>query len=268
MSSSTPKSNLKNSGRSARYIEQRAVRYREPKFHISNGVRYKTLISFQKVSKVYPRNIEALKDVSFEIKKGEFVCLAGRSGAGKTTLLKLLLGEEKPTQGRIFFNGIEVQKIKPRDLPHFRRKIGAIFQDYKLLSTKTVYDNVAYVLEVMGFTDQEISQEVPQVLDIVGLTDCTNHFPEELSGGERQRVTIARALITRPEVICADEPTGNLDPYHTQDIIQLLLKIQELGATVILATHDKEIINSLKKRVVTLDKGKLIRDEERGRFIC
>lgn len=228
----------------------------------------KTLISFQNVSKIYPRNIEALVDVSFEIKKGEFVCLAGRSGAGKSTLLRLLLGEEKPTEGKIFFNGIEVQKIKPRDLPYYRRKIGAIFQDYKLLSSKTVYDNVAYVLEVMGYDDEEIKKDVPQVLDIVGLANCVYHFPEELSGGERQRVAVARALITRPKLICADEPTGNLDPYHSRDIIQLFLKIQELGATIILATHNKETINGLKKRVITLDKGKLIRDEEEGRFIC
>lgn len=226
------------------------------------------MISFQNVTKTYPRGIEALKDVSFEIKEGEFVCLAGRSGAGKSTLLKLLLGEEKPSQGRIFFNGIEVQRIESRDLPYFRRKIGAIFQDYKLLSSKTVYDNIAYVLEVIGFADEEINQDVPQVLDIVGLADCAQHFPKELSGGERQRVAVARALITRPKLICADEPTGNLDPYHTRDIIQLLLKIQELGSTVILATHDKEIINNLKKRVVTLDKGKIIRDEQQGRFIC
>jgi len=235
-----------------------------PKLNLKN----KTLISFQNVTKTYPRNIEALKDVSFEIKEGEFICLAGRSGAGKSTLLKLLLGEEKPSQGRIFFNGIEVQKIEPRDLPYFRRKIGAIFQDYKLLSSKTVYDNIAYVLEVIGFADEEINQDIPQVLDIVGLTDCAQHFPKELSGGERQRVAVARALVTRPKLICADEPTGNLDPYHTQDIVQLLLKIQELGSTVILATHDKEIINNLKKRVITLDKGKVIRDEQRGRFIC
>jgi len=228
----------------------------------------KTLISFQNVSKTYSRNVEALKDVSLDIKEGEFVCLAGRSGAGKSTLLRLLLAEEKPTQGRILFNGIEVQKIGLSDLPYFRRKIGAVFQDYKLLSSKTVYDNVAYVLEVMGYTDKEISQDVPQVLDIVGLADYAQRFPQELSGGERQRVAVARALINRPKLICADEPTGNLDPYHTRDIVQLLLKIQELGSTVLLATHDKEIINGLKRRVVTLDKGKIIRDEQKGRFVC
>lgn len=227
-----------------------------------------TIVSFRNVTKIYPRNVEALSNVSFKIKKGEFVCLAGRSGAGKTTLLKLLIREEQPTFGRIFFDGIEVQKLKPKDLPLLRRRIGVIFQDYKLLLSKTVYENIAYVLEVIGFSKEEINQEVPQVLEIVGLSDCADHFPKELSGGERQRVAIARALITRPELICADEPTGNLDPYHTRDIIQLLLKIQELGATVILSTHDKEIINSLQKRVITLEKGKIIRDEQPGRFIC
>lgn len=228
----------------------------------------KTLISFQNVTKIYPRNVEALSDISFEIKEGEFVCLAGRSGAGKSTLLKLLMAEEKPTQGKIFFNGIEVTEIRPKDLPLFRRKIGAVFQDYKLLSAKTVYENISYAMEVVGFSDEEIKQDVPQVLDIVGLTACIDHFPEELSGGERQRVAIARALVTRPRIICADEPTGNLDPYSSRDIIQLFLKIQELGSTIILSTHNKEIINGLKKRVITIDKGKIIRDEQKGRFIC
>lgn len=235
-----------------------------PKLKLNN----KTLISFQNVTKVYPRNVTALYDVSFEIKEGEFVCLAGCSGAGKTTLLKLLMAEEKPSQGKIFLNGTEVQKIKSSNLPHFRRKIGAIFQDYKLIPSKTVYENVAYAMEVVGFSDEEIKQDVAQVLDVVGLLDFADHFPEELSGGEKQRVAIARALVVRPKLICADEPTGNLDPYHSRDIIQLLLKIQELGATIILSTHDKEIINGLKKRVITLDKGKLIRDEEKGRFVC
>ena len=228
----------------------------------------KTLISFRNITKIYPGNIQALRDVSFEIKKGEFVCLAGKSGAGKTTLLKLLLGEEKPTQGRIFFDGYEIQKIGSKDMPLLRRKIGSIFQDYKLLSTKTAYENIAYAMEVMGFTDKEIDRDVPQVLEIVGLTDCANQFPEELSGGEKQRVAAARALITRPELICADEPTGNLDPYHSKDIIRLLLKIQEMGNTIILSTHDKGIINNLQRRVITLDKGKIIRDEQKGRFIC
>lgn len=228
------------------------------------------LISFQNVTKAYSpssRNL-ALDNISFDINNGEFVCLAGKSGAGKTTLLKLLLGQEKPTEGKIFFDDIEVQKLSSKEIPYLRRKIGVIFQDYKLLSSKTAYENVAYIMEVMGFSDEEINREVPQVLEIVGLTDCVNQFPRELSGGERQRVAIARALISRPEVICADEPTGNLDPYNTRDIIQLLSKIQEMGNTVILSTHDKEVINNLGRRVITLDSGRLIRDEKLGRFIC
>lgn len=226
------------------------------------------LVSFKNITKIYPKNIQALKDVSFDVKEGEFICLAGKSGAGKTTLLKLLLGEEKPSQGQVFFKNIEVQKLKSSHLPLIRRRIGAVFQDYKLIPSKTTYENVAYVMELMGFSDEEIQRDVPKVLEIVGLEKFFHHFPNELSGGERQRAAIARALINRPELICADEPTGNLDPYNTRDVIKLLLQIQEMGTTVILSTHDKEIINGLKKRVVTLDKGELIRDEQKGRFIC
>jgi len=225
------------------------------------------MIKFQKVSKIYPRNTIALEDVSFEIKEKEFVSIVGKSGAGKTTLLKLLLVEERPTQGRIFFEGKDITKIKSGKLPEFRREIGAVFQDYKLLPSKTTYENIAYALEVIGASDQEIAGDVPKILEIVGLTERANNFPPELSGGERQRVAIARALIHRPEVILADEPTGNLDPYHTLDIIRLLLKIQEMGTTVILATHNREIINSLGKRVITLENGRVVRDEEKGHFI-
>ena len=225
------------------------------------------MIKFQKVSKIYPRNTIALEDVSFEIKEKEFVSIVGKSGAGKTTLLKLLLVEERPTQGRIFFEGKDITKIKSGKLPEFRREIGAVFQDYKLLPSKTTYENIAYALEVIGASDQEIAGDVPKVLEIVGLTERANNFPPELSGGERQRTAIARALIHRPEVILADEPTGNLDPYHTLDIIRLLLKIQEMGTTVILATHNREIINSLGKRVITLENGRVVRDEEKGHFI-
>jgi len=225
------------------------------------------MIVFEKISKIYPRNTIALDDVSFEIKEREFVSIVGKSGAGKTTLLKLLLVEERPTQGKIFFRGKDILKIKPGELPKFRRQIGAVFQDYKLLPSKTTYENVAYALEVIGAPDEEIRRDVPKILEIVGLTEKANNFPVELSGGERQRVAIARALIHRPQVILADEPTGNLDPYHTLEIIRLLLKIQGMGTTVILATHNREIINKLGKRAITLEKGRIIRDEERGRFI-
>ena len=230
------------------------------------------MIKFENITKTYPGRkgnppIVALENVSFEVKEKEFVSIVGRSGAGKTTLLKLLLAEEKPTQGQIFFDGVDVHKIKSAKLPKLRRKIGAVFQDYKLLSQKTAYENIAYVMEAIGASDEEIARDAAAVLEIVGLTDRANNFLAELSGGERQRVAIARALIHRPQVILADEPTGNLDPYHALDIIRLLLKIQEMGTTVILATHNKEIINSLGKRVISLEKGRVIRDEEKGRFI-
>ncbi|MFH1657010.1 MAG: ATP-binding cassette domain-containing protein [bacterium] len=230
------------------------------------------MINFDKVTKIYPthssKNITvALDGVSFEVKEKEFVSIVGKSGAGKTTLLKLLLIEEKPTEGAIFFAGENIGRIKSGNLCHFRRCIGSIFQDYKLISSKNVYENVAYVMEVIGVSDRQTKNDVRQVLDIVGLSQRLNNFPDELSGGEKQRLSIARALIHRPQVIIADEPTGNLDPYHTQDIINLLVKINELGTTIILATHHKEIVNSLKRRVITLEDGKLVRDEEEGRFI-
>lgn len=230
------------------------------------------MVKFKNVTKIYPTHpgvlpIMALEDVSFEVKEKEFVSIVGRSGAGKTTLLKLLLAEEKPTQGQIFFDDKNVNNLESGELPQLRRKIGAVFQDYKLLSSKTTYENISYVMEVIGASNEEISRDIPKILEIVGLENRANNFPAELSGGEKQRVAIARAIAHRPEVILADEPTGNLDPYNTLDIIRLLLKIQEIGTTVILATHNKEIINRLGKRVITLEKGKIIRDEERGRFI-
>lgn len=225
------------------------------------------MIRFENITKIYPPNTVALKDVSFEIKEKEFICLVGKSGAGKTTLLKILLVREKPTKGKVFFGGQNVHEIKPNELPEFRKRIGSVFQDYKLLSSKTTYENVAYIMEVLGRSDEEISRDVPKVLEIVGLTERANHFPAQLSAGEHQRAAIARALIHRPDVILADEPTGNLDPYNTSDIIRLLLKINELGTTIILSTHNKEIINSLGKRVISLEEGRVIRDEPEGRFI-
>jgi cell division transport system ATP-binding protein len=230
------------------------------------------MIKFQNIAKIYrstsgAEEIAALNDVSFEIEEGEFVSIVGRSGAGKTTLLRLLLAEEKPTRGQVFFEGQDVHLIKPNHLPELRKRIGAVFQDYKLISSKTAFENIAYVLEVIGASSEEISRDVPQVLELVGLSERANNFPKELSGGEKQRAAIARALIHRPDIILADEPTGNLDPYNAADIIKLLVKINEMGTTVVLATHDKQVINSLGKRVISLDKGKLIRDEEKGRFI-
>ena len=228
------------------------------------------MISFQKVNKIYHsdgRTITALNDVSFEIQPKEFVSIVGRSGAGKTTLFRLLMAEEKPTDGLILFEGQDVHRVSSGRLPSIRRKIGAIFQDYKLLSSKTAHENIAYIMEVMGVSDKEIKNTVPQVLGLVGLEQRAANFPEELSGGEKQRVAIARAMVHRPDVILADEPTGNLDPIHTQEIIRLLAKINEMGTTVVLATHNKEIVNGLNKRVITLEEGKVIRDEARGKFI-
>lgn len=225
------------------------------------------MIKFEKVSKIYPPNSIAVKDVSFEIKDGEFVSLVGKSGAGKSTLLELFLREEFPSEGRVLFQGDDIHQIPDSLLPEFRRKVGAVFQDYKLLQNKTAYENVAYVMEVMGAREEDIVRDVSEVLEIVGLIERAHHYPAQLSGGEKQRVAIARALIHRPDVIIADEPTGNLDPYHTRDIIGLLVKINELGTTVILATHNREVINRLGKRVITLDEGKLLRDEERGKFM-
>lgn len=232
------------------------------------------MISFQNITKKYfltNNNTEitsvALDDVSFDVSEKEFVSIVGKSGAGKTTLLKLLLAQEKPTSGNVFFEKQNVNEIKPKGLHELRRKIGSVFQDYKLISSKTVYENVSYVMEVIGASDEEIKRDVPRVLDIVGLNNKLNNFPAQLSGGEKQRAAIARALIHRPIVILADEPTGNLDPYHTFEIIHLLRKINEMGTTVILSTHNKDVINNLGKRVITLEKGKLVRDEEKGRFI-
>ena len=225
------------------------------------------MIKFENITKIYSPNTTALDDVCFEIADKEFVSIVGKSGAGKTTLLKMLLAEEKPNYGKVFFDNQDIHQIKNSRLSMLRRRIGVVFQDYKLFPLKNVYDNISYIMEVMGASNQEIQRDVPEVLEIVGLSDRAESFPAQLSGGERQRAAFARALIHRPLVILADEPTGNLDPYHTQDIIQLLERINELGTTVVLATHDKAIINGLKKRVITLERGKIIRDENQGRFI-
>ena len=224
------------------------------------------MIKFENVSKIYNSHSTALKNVSFEVKLHEFVSLVGKSGAGKTTVLKLLLAEEKPTGGKIFFNRQNVVNVKQSELPFLRRQIGAIFQDFKLLSNKTAYENIAFAMQVVGKSELEINNDVPKILDLVGLKDKADNFPKELSGGEKQRVAIARALVHRPSVIVADEPTGNLDPINTWDIIRLLVKINELGTTVVLATHDKEIINALEKRVVSLEGGVVARDENPGRY--
>lgn len=225
------------------------------------------MIRFQNISKLYNSHFYALKDISFEIKPKEFVSVVGRSGAGKSTLLKLLIVEEKPTEGKIYFDKQDIHRMKSREIPVLRRRIGTVFQDFKLLSNKTAFENVAFALEVLGKTQAEIKRDVSSVLELVGLKERMNNFPRELSGGEKQRVALARALVHRPDVIVADEPTGNLDPINTWDIIRLLIKINELGTTIILATHDREIINALSRRVVSLEGGKIIADENPGKYI-
>lgn len=224
------------------------------------------MITFNGVSKRYGSN-EVVNDTSFKIDPGEFVSLVGRSGAGKSTLIKMLIGEEKPSKGRIVFGQYDVAKMKESDLPFLRRHMGIIFQDFRLLPKKTAYENVVFAMEVAGRPDREIEEITPQVLDLVGLGSKMNHFVHELSGGERQRVAIARAMVNHPEVIIADEPTGNLDPINTWGIINLLMKINELGTTVILATHNKDIVNQLERRVISMEDGRIIRDEEKGKYI-
>ena len=224
------------------------------------------MILFDKVFKSYNSHY-ALEDINLTISHGEFVSVVGQSGAGKSTLLKLLTAEEKPTEGKVFFDNRDLSQISKKDLPLLRRKIGTVYQDFKLLFQKTVYENVAFAMEVVGRSEHEIKEDVPQILQLVGLEHKNKSFPKELSGGERQRVAIARALVHQPDLIIADEPTGNLDPLNTWDVVRLLLKINELGTTIILATHDREIINMLNKRVISIDKGRIIRDEEQGRYI-
>jgi len=223
------------------------------------------LIDIQKISKYYG-NIRAVDRISFKIKSGEFVCLVGPSGAGKTTLIKLLTCEEKPTSGRILVSQRDIHLLPKKDIPFYRRKIGVVFQDFKLLPTKSVYENVAYALEVCGMPTKIIKQRVPQILDLVGLKNRAKNCPEELSGGEKQRCSLARALVHKPKLLIADEPTGNLDPKTSWDIIELLLKINQRGTTIILATHGKDIVNALRKRVIALKGGKLLTDQERGTY--
>jgi len=224
------------------------------------------MIFFDKVSKVYPDNSVALQNITFAIEPNEFVSIVGQSGAGKTTLLKMFLAEEKPTEGKVFYESIDIHSLGKHDINDFRRKIGMIFQDFRLLPDKTVYENIAFTMEASGRSDDEIEADVPHVLELVDLVSKVWNFPHELSGGEKQRVAIARALVNQPDIIIADEPTGNLDPVNTYDIVQILKKINDFGTTVILATHNKGIIDSLGKRVIAMEKGKIIRDDKQGKY--
>ncbi len=224
------------------------------------------MIKFENVSKIYLKDKAALDDVSLSIKPREFVCVVGHSGAGKSTMIKLINMEEKPTKGKINVGGIDYSKFPKRNIPYLRRKIGIVYQDFKLLPKKSVYENVSYALEVAGISNKEIRERVPKILQLVGLSKNSKCTPDELSGGEKQRVVIARALVHQPKILIADEPTGNLDPKNAWEIIDLLLKINSFGTTVLLTTHNKDIVDNLKKRVITLSKGKIIKDEKVGKY--
>ncbi|MFH1598244.1 MAG: cell division ATP-binding protein FtsE [Patescibacteria group bacterium] len=225
------------------------------------------MIRFKNVSKIYPKETIALKDVNVHIKPGEFVSIVGQSGTGKTTMARLIIADESPTKGRVIIGGWDITNILPAEIPTLRRQIGVVYQDFKLLRKKTIFENVAFALQVSGITNNQIKSIVPQVLKIVGLERKSDCFPDKVSGGEQQRIVIARALVHRPKILLADEPTGNLDAINSQDIIELLLKINKYGTTVVLVTHDYDIVNSLKKRVITLDHGMVISDQSLGRYI-
>ncbi len=231
------------------------------------------MIYFNNVTKIYgkdprdPKESKALDDVNLTITAGEFVSIVGHSGAGKTTLAKMILANEAPTTGTVFFESINVHKLKSKDLTNLRRRIGVVFQDFKLLSNKTAYENIAFAMEAAGKSDQDIGSDVPHVLELVDLGHKAYHFPHQMSGGEQQRLAIARAIINQPELIIADEPTGNLDPINTYEIIQILKKINNLGTTVILTTHNRGVVDSVNKRVITMEKGKIIRDDKDGKYV-
>ena len=224
------------------------------------------MIRFDKVTKTYNESY-ALKEISLDIHRGDFISLVGQSGAGKSTLLSLIIGEERPDSGRILIDDIDVARIQPYDIPFLRRKIGVVFQDIKLLDNRTAYENVAFALEVSGESAEMIKKEVPKSLELVGLEDKATAFPHEMSGGEKQRVAIARAMVHKPVLLLADEPTGNLDSINAWEILQLLLKINKTGTTVILATHAKDLVNSIKKRVITIEKGEITNDQEKGKYL-
>lgn len=225
------------------------------------------MIYFNNVTKIYDRDTISLENVTFKVSQGEFVAVVGQSGAGKTTLTKIILAEEHPTTGEVFFESTNIHKLSQKELIKFRRKIGIVFQDFRLLPYKTAFENIAFAMEAIGRDDDEIRENIPRVLDVVGLTDRAINFPHQLSGGEKQRLAIARAIITEPDIIIADEPTGNLDPINTSEIVNLLKKINDLGTTVILTTHNKSVIDRVNKRVITLEKGKISRDDKEGKYV-
>ncbi|MFH0818712.1 MAG: cell division ATP-binding protein FtsE [Patescibacteria group bacterium] len=225
------------------------------------------MIIFKNVTKIYPDSTAAARDLNLHIKPSEFVSIVGQSGTGKTTLAKMIYAEERPTHGEIIIGGWNITDIKPKEIPVLRRQMGVVFQDFKLLEKKTIYENVVFALEVCGAKNSHIKKVVPQILKLVGLESKADKFPKQLSGGEQQRVAVARALVHRPKILVADEPTGNLDSINTQEIIELLLKINKFGTTIVLVTHNRDVVNSLRKRVVTIDDGIIISDQKDGKYI-
>ncbi|MCB9798201.1 cell division ATP-binding protein FtsE [Candidatus Nomurabacteria bacterium] len=224
------------------------------------------MISLESVSKKYNRKSVALEDVSLFIEPGEMVSIVGQSGSGKTTLVKLLIAEERASSGRVKIGDWDITRVSRRDVPLLRRQIGVIFQDFKLLAKKTVYENVAFALQVAGESPFRIREVVPEVIEIVGLQDKMSRYPHQLSGGEQQRVVIARSLVHRPKIIVADEPTGNLDAINTQEIIDILSKINDFGTTILLVTHNKDVVNHLRKRVITIHGGQIVSDQQSGKY--
>lgn len=223
-------------------------------------------IKFKNIDKTYKNGVNALYDLNLDIKKGEFVFVIGASGSGKSTLIKMLYREEKPSHGEIYVGGVNVAKVKNNKVYKLRRKIGIVFQDYKLLPKLTVYENVAFALEIYGLPSDEIKRKVLKALDLVGLKSRTKSYPNQLSGGEQQRVAIARAIVNSPKLLICDEPTGNLDPDTSLEVMKVIEKINDLGTTIVMATHDREMVDKMKKRVIILDNGKLAKDYEKGSY--
>lgn len=224
------------------------------------------MLEFVGVNKIYNNNVQALKNINFKIEDGEFVFLIGASGAGKSSLIKMLLREIKPTEGTIIVDGVDIVKLKNRKIPALRKTMGVVFQDFRLLEGKTVFDNIKYPLQILGVSKKEIKERVTELLDLVGLSDRANAYPNQLSGGEQQRVCIARAIANKPKFLIADEPTGNLDPVTSKEIMKALLDVNATGTTVLVSTHDRDIVDSLQKRVICLMDGELVSDEEKGGY--
>lgn len=224
------------------------------------------MLEFIEVNKIYTNDVCALKNLSFKIEDGEFVFLIGASGAGKTSIIKMLLREIKPTSGQIIVDDVNIVKLRNRKIPQLRRTMGVVFQDFRLLEGKTVFDNIKYPLQILGVSKKEINERVTELLELVGLSDRANAFPNQLSGGEQQRICIARAIVNKPKYLIADEPTGNLDPNTSEEIMKALLDVNASGTTVIVSTHDKDIVNKLKKRVISMNHGEMVNDEEHGGY--